>query len=299
MGDRQQPSPDVRGREALLAWYAPRRASYPWRRTGDPYAVLVSEVMLQQTQAARIVPAYRAFLARFPSVRSLAAAARADVVRAWDGLGYNRRAVALSESARAIVREHGGLVPCDPAALRTLPGVGPYTSAAVASLAFGEPVAAVDTNVRRIVARVHLGREADGVPPASIHRLAQAWLDASDPGAWNQALMDVGREVCRPRPRCDACPLVSVCRFAAVGPGSSSPRRRADPFPGSSRQVRGVIVRELRRRPSLSLAILAREAGCSLDRVHDAVRGLERDGLVRAGPAGLAGSPAGRVRLAD
>jgi len=298
MRDRQ-PSLDAAVREALIAWYAPRRDSYPWRGTADPYAVLVSEVMLQQTQAARVVPAYRSFLRRFATVGALAGAGRADVVRAWGGLGYNRRAVALSEAARAIVRDHGGVVPRDPAALRGLPGVGPYTAAAVASVAFGEPVAAVDTNVRRIVARVHAGREGEGMAPAAIRRLAREWLDASDPGGWNQALMDLGREVCRPRPRCDACPLARVCRFAAVGVEPRRPRRRAEPFEGSSRQVRGAVVRALRRRPSLTLSALVAEAGFPLDRVHDAVRRLERDGLVRAGPAGLAGSPAGRVRLAD
>lgn len=119
---------------------------YPWRASRDPYAVLVSEIMLQQTQAARVVPVFVRFLGAFPSVASLAAAGRGDVVRAWAGLGYNRRAVALSEAARAIVRDHDGRVPADPQVLRTLPGVGPYTAAAVAALAFGAPVAAVDTN---------------------------------------------------------------------------------------------------------------------------------------------------------
>ena len=117
--------------------------------------------MLQQTQASRVVPAYRVFMARYPTVRSLAAASRRDVVRTWNGLGYNRRAVWLSEGAREIVREHGGRIPRDPATLRALPGVGPYTAAAVASMAFGQPVAVVDTNVRRVVARVHLGVDGE------------------------------------------------------------------------------------------------------------------------------------------
>src|SRR5262245_60007442 len=142
-------------RAALLAWYRPRPHDYPWRTTDpDPYAVLVSEVMLQQTQAARVAPAYRTFLQRFPDVRTLASAARAELLRAWGGLGYPRRALALREAARAIVRDHGCVVPSDPDVLLALPGVGPYTAAAVASIAFGAPVAAIDTNVRRVTARV-------------------------------------------------------------------------------------------------------------------------------------------------
>src|SRR5262245_9496841 len=199
-------SPRRVGAKALRRWYAPRRGAYPWRETHDPYAIWVSEVMLQQTQASRVVLAYLAFLARFPTVASLAAATRRDVVRAWDGLGYNRRAVWLSEGARAIVREHGGRMPRDPATLRTLPGVGPYTAAAVASMAFGEPVAVVDTNVRRVVARVHLGVDGRDAPAGRVRELAQAWLDRWDPVTWNQAVMDLGREVCRPRPRCAICP---------------------------------------------------------------------------------------------
>ena len=152
-----KPSRRRLGREALRAWYAPRRGAYPWRQTRDPYAIWVSEVMLQQTQAARVVPAYRSFLRRFPTVRALAAAPRRDVVAEWGGLGYNRRAVRLSEAARAIDRDHDGRIPRAKDELLELPGVGPYTAAAVASMGFGEPVAVVDTNVRRVVSRVHLG----------------------------------------------------------------------------------------------------------------------------------------------
>lgn len=292
-------SPGGGGREALLAWYGPRRATYPWRREADPYAVLVSEVMLQQTQATRVVPSYLAFLRRFPSVRALARASRADVLRAWDGLGYNRRALALWAAAGAVVRDHGGVVPSDLDALRRLPGVGPYTAAAVAAMAFGVPVAAVETNVRRVVARVHVGREPDALTPRSIRGLAEMWLDRREPGSWNQALMDLGREVCRPRPRCGACPLAAVCRWPAEGAALHRPTdgRRAEPFEGSSRQVRGAIVRALRRHPSLTLGSLVREVGGPRERVERAVRQLAGEGLVRAGPAALAGRRNGRVRL--
>jgi A/G-specific adenine glycosylase len=286
-----KPSRRRLGAKALRAWYAPRRGAYPWRRNRDPYAIWVSEVMLQQTQASRVVPAYRDFLARFPTVRALAAASRRDVVRAWDGLGYNRRAVWLSEGARAIVREHGGRVPRDPRALRTLPGVGPYTAAAVSSIAFGEPLAVVDTNVRRVVARVHLGVDGRRAGTREVWELAQAWLDRDDPVTWNQAVMDLGREVCRPRPRCQVCPLSRVCAFQASGgvvtdgPGSGAP------FEGSSRQVRGAIVRALRSHEALSTRRLGAQIGFDAERVEAAVDGLAADGLVERS--------AGRVRLPD
>jgi A/G-specific adenine glycosylase len=252
--------------------------------------------MLQQTQAARVAPAYRAFLRRFPSVASLAGASPGSVLRAWAGLGYNRRAVALHRAARTVVREHGGRVPSDPDVLCGLPGIGPYTAAAVASMAFGIPVAAIDTNVSRVVRRAVLGR--DDAPPADIAGSASDWLDAGDPGGWNQALMDLGREVCRPAPRCDACPLSRTCAFrrsrAPVAP-PASPRQPA--FDGSSRQLRGAIVRALRDRGSASLARLSRDTGRPLGSVADAVAAMSAEGILRAGPAALRGEPGGRARL--
>lgn len=288
-----QPSLAAAAREALLTWYAPRRNVYPWRHgRRTAYRVMVSEVMLQQTQAARVVPAYRGFLRRFPSVRALASATPAEVLRAWAGLGYNRRAVALSEAARAIVRLHGGRVPSDPSALRSLPGIGPYTAAAVASIAFGEPVAAVDTNVRRIVARALGGREPDAIAPAELLRGAQAWLDVEEPAAWNQALMDLGREVCRPIPRCEVCPLAASCRFRAAGRRGRRTSRAQPAFEGSMRQVRGGVVRVLRERDPLTPAAVARSTGEPIERVRRALDALVRDGIVER-------TPAGRVRLPE
>jgi len=287
------------GRKALLRWYAPRRRLYPWRTTRDPYRVLVSEVMLQQTQASRVVPAFGSFLTRFPTVQSLARARLRDVVTAWEGLGYNRRAVALWEAARAIVQDHRGAVPADPVELQRLAGVGPYTAAAVSAVAFGSAAAAVDTNVRRIVARFFLGADPDDVSPPEVRALAEAWLDRRDSGAWNQALMDLGREHCRPLPRCGGCPLRETCRFVAEGREPQPARRRQPAFEGSFRQVRGAVVRALRARDDASLAALARETGATLERVGMAVSALAADGLVAAGAAARAGRPGGRVRLAD
>ncbi|HEX6130549.1 MAG TPA: A/G-specific adenine glycosylase [Actinomycetota bacterium] len=252
----------------------------------------MSEVMLQQTQAPRVVPAFRAFLERFPDVRALAAAGRADVVRAWGALGYPRRAVALHEAARAVVRDHGGAVPADPRALRRLPGVGPYTASAVASIAYGLPVAAVDTNARRIAARYLRGAEPDEVRPADVAADAASWLDEARPGAWNQALMDLGREVCRPAaPRCGSCPLAAGCRFRAAGRigRPSSPRQAA--FRGSLREVRGRVVAALRD-GSATERRLAAATGFPPERVAQAIEGLVRDGIAARGPRGA-------VRLAD
>jgi A/G-specific adenine glycosylase len=261
--------------------------------------VLVSEVMLQQTQASRVVPAYRRFLRRFPTVDVLAHASRAEVLRAWDGLGYNRRAVALSEAAKAIVRDHDGRVPSDLPELMRLPGVGSYTASAVASISYGVPVPAIDTNVRRVSARFLLGREPHAVSPSAIYGAAKRWLDRQNPGAWNQAVMDLGREVCRPIPRCPSCPLSSSCRFRAEGESSSRPVRRRTQFEGSFRQLRGQVVATLRARPSASLETLAAAIGQPVPRVAEAVSALKAEGLVRAGTAALSARPRGRVSLAE
>jgi A/G-specific adenine glycosylase len=239
--------------------------------------------MLQQTQAARVEPIFVSFMRRFPSVRALAGSSRADVLRGWAGLGYNRRAVALHRAAQAVVAEHGGRVPVDPVALRSLPGVGPYTAAAVASIAGGKPVAAIDVNVRRIVGRVGFGVEA--IPAAMIDTAAARWLDRDDAGSWNQALMDLGREHCRAHPRCEGCPLAGWCRWRQAGGTDerTSPTRRQDPFEGSMRQVRGRIVDVLRSRPSAGVAQITLATGFSSDRVDTALIGLVRDGVVVRG----------------
>ena len=278
---RTHPSLRISARKALVAWYEPRARAYPWRR-GRPsaYRTLVSELMLQQTQAPRVVPIFQSFLAVFPTVRTLAAASRADVVRAWAGLGYNRRAVSLHRAAKLVVAEHGGHVPVDPVALRSLPGVGPYTAAAVASIAGGVPVAAIDVNARRIVARVGFGLDAPDVPVEDVDATAAAWVDRADPGAWNQALMDLGREHCRAVPRCDGCPLANACRYRRSG---RIPQRNASkqaPFEGSIRQVRGGVVDVLRGRPSAGVSGLADATGFSAMRIATALDGLERDGVV-------------------
>ena len=197
-------------RDLLLAWYASGHRDFPWRHTSDPYAVLVSEVMLQQTQASRVAERFPAFMSRFPTAGALASATEAEVLSAWSGLGYNRRALALRRAA-AEVAAHGW--PHEVAALQRLPGLGPYTARAVASLAFGEPVGVVDTNVRRWLVR-RFGLAADG-PRRELQDLANALAlagDRADAAPWTHATMEFGAAICRPRaPRCGDCPIADGC----------------------------------------------------------------------------------------
>ena len=186
-------------------------------------------------------------------------------------------------------------MPIDPAEHDRLPGVGPYTAAAVASLGYGVRIPAVDTNVSRVVARVRVGRDDAG--SAEVREAAARWLDRRDPGAWNQALMDLGREVCRPVPRCERCPLAGDCRFRMTGGRPDPPRRGGTRFKGSFRELRGAVVRAVRERGLVAMRSLARETGRPLEAVARAVRALVAEGLVAAGPAALDGRPSGRVRL--
>ncbi len=225
--------------QPLAKWYAACGRDLPWRRTRDPYAILVSEVMLQQTQVERVVPRYLAWLERWPTVGALAAATAADVIREWQGLGYNRRAVNLHRAARTVA---GDGWPDD---LTTLPGVGPYTAAAVRCFALGEDVLPVDVNVERV-----------------LRRTGHAFTASSA-----QALMDLGATVCLARiPRCDDCPLASECPSRGT---RDEPARKQGPFEGSFRQRRAALLR------------VVADAPCELQGLDDeTVRSLERDGLV-------------------
>ncbi len=251
--------------DALLDWYARERRDLPWRRTSDPYAILVSEVMLQQTQVARVVPRYEAWLERWPNEHSLAAAPRSEVLTAWIGLGYNTRAVRLQEACRVVARDGW---PRTAAGLRTLPGVGPYTAAAVASFAFGEQIAAVDTNVRRVALRLGLGEPEDLVPDGRAHD-------------WNQAMMELGARVCGARTaRCDDCPVGAWC--ASRGRVTVTPRAAPgtrERFEDSTRWVRGRIVAALAAGDGLP-------DGIGPERLQPALAGLVRDGLVVVEPGG-------------
>ncbi len=254
--------------EALVAWYRTNRRDLPWRRSDSPYHVLVSEMMLQQTQADRVVPFYERFIASFPTVESLAAAPFAEVAGVWSGLGYNRRAKHLHQAVKQVAVDGW---PETLSGLEALPGIGPYTARAVASIAFGEHVAAVDTNLRRVLSRWH-GEQLTG---AALAAAAEADL-GHDASEWNQAMMDLGATVCRPRtPDCEACPVHVWC----AGPEVYAPPRRQARFEGSLRQIRGAVVRHLVTGAS-SLESLARATGFTVEDLEDAVDSLIDDELV-------------------
>ncbi len=248
---------------ALLAWGEQSWRDLPWRRTRDPWAILVSEVMLQQTQVDRVVPRYHRFLERFPTPTSCAAAPVADVVREWSGLGYNRRAVSLHSAAVVVVEQHAGLLPDDLASLLTLPGVGPYTARAVLAFAFERDVAVVDTNVGRILAR----RAGRRLTPRQVQAAADALVPTGRGWAWNQTMLDLGATVCGPRdPGCGRCPVADGCAWRSdperpdPATGSAAVSGGQSRFDGSDRQGGAALVRALTSGPVRS-AVLAAAMG--------------------------------------
>jgi A/G-specific adenine glycosylase len=258
----------------LLRWYADVARPLPWRATRDPYALLVSEVMLQQTQAARVVPRYEAFLARFPDVGALASAPARDVLAAWNGLGYNRRALALRAAARHVAA-HGW-----PDDLTALPGVGAYTAAAVASFAWDAQRAAVDVNVARVIGRWD-GRD---YTPRPLAARAAALLPPGRAAAWNQAMMELGATVCTARTaRCAACPVAAGCASAGAPPASRRSSRARPRFEETDRYARGRVV----------AALLAGEPLPAFppERLERALSGLADDGLVVRDAAGAPALP--------
>ncbi|WP_432883083.1 A/G-specific adenine glycosylase [Kribbella sp. CA-245084] len=238
--------------DPVLRWYDANARSLPWREPdAGAWAVMVSEFMLQQTPVNRVLPAYRSWLERWPKPVDLAAAAPGEAVRAWDRLGYPRRALRLHAAAQAIVERHGGEVPDDHAALLALPGVGTYTAAAIASFAFGQRHAVVDTNVRRVLARALTGVAQPSISPtAADQRLATSALPADEPTAarWAVASMELGALICTARtPRCADCPIRSRCAWVRAGsPPYDGPPRRGQTYEGTDRQARGRLLAVLR-----------------------------------------------------
>jgi A/G-specific adenine glycosylase len=236
---------------AVSTWYSTAARDLPWRRPGvSPWAVLVSEVMLQQTPVARVVPAYEAWLARWPDPHALAADSPGEAVRMWGKLGYPRRALRLHECARAVVERFDGELPADVASLESLPGIGTYTSRAIAVFAFGQRHPVVDTNVRRVVARAVLG-QGDAGRPATRRDLSavDALLPADDAAALASiALMELGALVCTARtPKCASCPIESSCAWIQAGrPAYDGPTAKPQTFTGTDRQVRGLLMDVLR-----------------------------------------------------
>jgi A/G-specific adenine glycosylase len=274
-------------RHQVLAWFAREQRDLPWRRTREPWAVLVSEVMLQQTQASRVADRFPPFLARFPTPATMAATPEAQVLAAWSGLGYNRRALALRRCA-AVINAAGW--PGDAAGLEGLPGVGRYTARAVAAIAFGRAVGAVDTNVRRWLVR-RFGLAADARPAelqAIADRLAAGGgppVSSAEAAAWMHASMEFGARVCAARkPACSQCPIQRGC--PARGVGRHVPVGRQPPFAGSARARRGSLLRALSMAPGHQLTISASRRLLGSDGTAT-LAGLERDGLAHRDGARL------------
>jgi len=285
----------------LLRWYRRHgRTKLPWRATRDPYRVLVSEFMLQQTQVARVLPKYEAFIARFPDFSTLATAATADVVRAWQGLGYNSRAIRLKRIAEIACAIYNGTLPNDQSVLAALPGMGPYTVSALRAFAFEDDAAALDTNVRRVTHRLHFGIEYPAQAPERVALVASCDVPRGKAHAWNSALMDLGSLVCTARaPKCGECPLRDACRAYPLEPARLERSRtqhakkrspqEALPFVATTRFARGRIVDRLRAVPAAQTVSVKRLReqlqdvlpAPSLAALDDTLASLARDGLVR------------------
>ena len=268
--------------DEVLAWWPSVARDLPWRRTRDPWSVLVSEIMLQQTQVDRVIPKWEAFLARFPTVEAAAHAPLGDLLDLWSGLGYNRRAKYLHDCAATVCAEFDGVFPESLAALQTLPGIGPYTARAVLAFAFERAVAVVDTNVGRVLARVE-GRQLSA---REVQAAADSLVPAGDAWRWNQALLDFGALICRKRgPACAECPVRRSCGWAGAGAdpavGSAAVSTPQSRFEGSDRQGRGRLINELRSGPiGASEAPVAMGWPDDPERAAKVIEGLLSDGLV-------------------
>ncbi|MCL8252890.1 A/G-specific adenine glycosylase [Aeromicrobium fastidiosum] len=269
--------------DRITAWFATAARDLPWRRGVSPWAVMVSEFMLQQTPVARVLPVYETWVRRWPTPADLAAEPAGEAVRAWGRLGYPRRALRLHAAATAITQRHGGDVPTSRDELLALPGVGDYTAAAITSFAFGGRAVVMDTNIRRVFARVAEGVEfpAPAVTAAE-RRLATSLLPADDAHVWAAATMELGALVCTARsPQCGVCPVADACRWRALGhPAHEGPARRGQSWEGTDRQCRGRLLAVLRDAtgpvPTAALDAAWPEAA-QRDRCLD---GLVADGLI-------------------
>jgi A/G-specific adenine glycosylase len=297
------PVPDTDLARPLLAWYTRSGRDLAIRRLVDPYAIWLAETMSQQTQIGRVGEALPGFLATFPDVTALAATSVGTLLRAWGGLGYPRRAMALREAAREIVTSHGAQLPRDVAVLTSLAGVGPYTARAVAAIAYGVPVTALDVNARRVLGRV-LGRSTtEGMTGRRFQGLADALAPEDRAADWNHALMDLGATICRPVPGCQACPLQDRCAWVAHPgdpvAGITDRRRpagtpRAIPFRDTNRYARGRVLASLREAPPGSWQRIDPSVlSVAPERIGRALEELVREGLIELDHDGMARLPVG------
>jgi A/G-specific adenine glycosylase len=303
VGDNNAPTATVGAasreqiQNSLIRWFGDNARDLPWRRTRDPWRVLVSEVMLQQIQVQRAVPFYERFLARFPTVEALAEAPLAEAIRVWEDLGRYRRIIYLHKTARIVLEEHDGRIPSEPEELLKLPGIGPYTAGAVACFAFEMDAGFMDTNMRRVLHRLFYGLQAaTRATDKNLLEIARDLVPIGRGWRWNQALMETGALLCTARrPRCDECPLREFCRARAevATSGWPQPERKTPPFryEDSNRYYRGRVLAELREiscagTVGIDLRDLGRRIRPDFDEtepswLHAAVESLCKDGLAK------------------
>jgi A/G-specific adenine glycosylase len=286
----------------LSTWYAASARDLPWRRAGVPaWPILVSEFMLQQTPVSRVLPAYEAWLARWPSAALLASATPADAVRQWGRLGYPRRALRLHACAEVITERYDGEVPASLAELRALPGVGAYTAAAVASFAFGQRHPVLDTNVRRVLARLVAGRDltARSSPGVAETKLAESLLPPRDErraATWSVALMELGALVCTAAtPACHRCPLAADCQWRLNGRPARTRPPRSQRYEGTDRQCRGAVLAVLRSAPGPVLVTTLEDCWPDPEQRARVLAALIADGLASPYDGDLVGLPGDRL----
>lgn len=276
-------------RRRLLDWYAEHEQPFPWRNARDPYAALVAAVCAQQTQMSRVLEVYDRWMSAFPTVHDLAEASDAEAIRVWGRAGYPRRARYLHQTARIVCDEHGGLLPTNRATLESLPGIGPFTAAIVLNFGHGIDAAAVDTNITRVLGRVLFGdlQPAIETPPRHIRWATERLLPDKQAAKWNPALMDFGAAICKPQPRCTACPMSTLCAARdAFRDGQRAESVRAQPeFRGSQRELRGMMLSKLRESEAplardRVIADVIKQSGSRRSRVVLAERSLLADGLI-------------------
>jgi A/G-specific adenine glycosylase len=300
---RSPTMPDSSLHQPILSWYANHRRELPWRAPGvNAWPVLVSEVMLQQTPVDRVLPVYAQWLEYWPTPSHLAAASPGDAVRAWGRLGYPRRAIRLHQAAGTIVSRHGGHVPADHAALLALPGVGTYTAAAVLAFGFGRRQVVLDTNVRRVLARMLLGQAR---PTRSVTAAERAIAEsvtpdhASDAAAWAVAVMELGALVCTARaPACSRCPVATSCKWRGQGyPAPAVPPLGSQRYDGTDRHCRGVLLSVLREAPDSVPRSRLEAAWTRQPQRERSLGGLIADGLVEQLPDGSYRLPESLARV--
>ena len=268
--------------KALLDWWSVSHRNLPWRETRDPWAIMVSELMLQQTQVTRVIPKYMNFLERFPTPQECSQASPALIIEAWEGLGYNRRALNLHRAASIIVDSYGGVVPDSLDQLLQLPGIGPYTARAILCFAYEKDIGVVDVNTKRVISRI----VGELLPPQELQKRADELVPQGQGWIWNQALMDLGSGICKARVvDCANCPLKKFCSWRGEGSDPvayrNKPKRISIKFEGSDRQGRGRLINVLRKRLVVS-SELEEVMGWKGDpkRCERVVSGLIKDGLV-------------------